>query len=466
MRLALTGLLFIAPAAISATNTEKEWLKANIPAQWSSDSVPAYFGAEADVNNTRWWESFDDPVLDSLIAIGRHNNYDVAMAARRIGIARQELQQARSAYYPTLGVDAGWTRSQASGRMAGRSGQSATTSYFSAAATMSWEIDVFGKVSRQVKAAKAQVHLSATEYGGAMLTLDGEIATTYIDLLVRRAQLAVAQRHAESQEHILEITETRHRTGLVSKLDVSQAKTMYFSTTAQIPLLEAGIAADYNALAVLLGTTAEKLPAEVYAQHDLPVHYHLLGVGVPAELLRRRPDIVSAERNIDIAAARLGIAKSAYLPSLSLQASIGTAAHDLRDMFSGQSMTYSIAPTLSWTIFEGFGRRAASAEAQLALENEVDNYNLTILSAIEEVRSAMARYRATLSYIERTEQVVANSEESVRISLDQYKSGLTDFYNVVEAQLNYLTYQNSLISAKGDALTALVDLYKALGGGF
>lgn len=219
-------------------------------------------------------------------------------------------------------------------------------------------------------------------------------------------------------------------------------------------------------MAVLLGTTKDNLPEGLYADCVLPDHYPMPALGAPIDLLRRRPDIVAAERSIEVAVASLGIARSAYLPSLSIAASAGTEAHSFGDLFSGPSFSYSIAPTLSWTLFDGLSRRAATLEARQELENEVENYNLTVITAIEEVRTAIARYKATQEYISRTAKVVENSEEAVRLSLDQYKQGLTGFYNVAEAQLNYLTYQNSLVSARGNALTALIDLYKALGGGY
>ncbi|MDE6041873.1 MAG: TolC family protein, partial [Muribaculaceae bacterium] len=182
--------------------------------------------------------------------------------------------------------------------------------------------------------------------------------------------------------------------------------------------------------------------------------------------LRRRPDIIEAENNIEVAAGSLGIAKRDYLPSLSIEASVGTQAHRFGDLFTGPSFTYTVAPTLSWTIFSGFGRNAAMAEAKQNLELQIDNYNLTVLTAVEEVRNALCKYTATLKYIDAIKEVVHSSQESVNLSLDLYKQGLSNFTNVVDAQLNLLSYQNTLISARGDALTALVDLYKALGGGW
>ena len=463
LKLVIASFVCVVCAGTALSVEGDTWLRAGLAKEWGADSTALALGDDV---NRHWWQSFDDPLLDSLIMIGERNNYDVSIAARRIDIARSALKQTQSAYYPQIGLSLGWNRTRTSGRIESNRGVAETVSYFDGTANMSWEIDVFGKIRAQSRRGAAQVKVSSAEYAAAMLSLDAEIASTYIGLLVSRAQLDIAMLHSERQKHILDRTETRHRTGLVSKLDVAQAATLYYSTTASIPMLEASIEASCNSLAVLLGTTREGLPAGVFEPHAIPGHYQLVGVGAPLDLLRRRPDIIAAERNIDVAAASLGVARSAYLPSLSISASIGTQAHAFGELFSGPSFAYSVAPTLSWTLFDGLARRAATASARQSMELEIDNYNMTVLTAVEEVRNAMARYSATLVYIDRISKVVENSEEEVRLSLDQYKQGLTDFYNVVEAQLTNLSYQNSLVEAKGNALTALISLYKALGGGY
>lgn len=331
---------------------------------------------------------------------------------------------------------------------------------------MSWEIDVFGKVRAQVNHDKKQMQLSSAEFDGAMLTVQASIATAYFTLLMHRAQLALANEHVASQKQLLSITEKRYKTKLVSKLDVAQASTLYYGTESSIPALESSIEADYNAIAVLLGLERQNLPSGIYEDAELPTARRYVLSDIPADMIRRRPDVVAAEKSIDVAAAALGIAKSEYLPSLSLQASAGTAAHNIGDVFDRQAFTYTVAPTLSWTIFDGFGRRAATASARENMKYEVDNYNMTVIEAVQEVNNALSAYNATLRYIDLVQKAVDSSHESVVLSLDRYKQGLTDFYNVVEAHLSYLTYQNNLVSARGQVLANLIDLYKSLGGGF
>ena len=289
-------------------------LHVKMASAWPGDSTFQHSAADY----SRWWQTFDDKLLDSLITIGEANNYDLAAAAKRIDIARTQLRVARGGYSPVIGVSAGYTRDRQSGRIEGSTGEASTLSYFNAGATMSWEIDVFGKIRAQVNHAGKAVKVSAAEYAGAMVALEAEIASTYITLMVQKQQLEVAREHTEHQAHILNITEVRHNTGLASKLDVAQAQTLYYSTIASIPLLEASIEKSYNALGVLTGLGREGLPSSIYSTSALPDHYQLAPLSAPVEILHHRPDIVEAERNIELAAAELGIARSAYLPSLSL----------------------------------------------------------------------------------------------------------------------------------------------------
>ena len=198
----------------------------------------------------------------------------------------------------------------------------------------------------------------------------------------------------------------------------------------------------------------------------LPPYMQIVSTGIPMDLLRRRPDVVEAECNLALYAAELGIAKKDFLPVLSLDASVGTSAHAIGDLFSHDSFTYSIAPTLSWTIFDGMTRKYNVATAKENMEIGIQNYNLTVLQAVTEADNAMYAYLRTLDEIEKTEAAVNASRESLDLSIDLYKRGLAAFTNVIDAQIDYLTYAGSLIESQGQALDNLVTLYEALGGGW
>ncbi len=439
---------------------------------WLTDSLS---GHQSEGNSTitttlpsedAWWRNFNDPLLDSLMAQGEANNFDLIQAARRMEIASLAIKEARSGYYPTVGVSAGWSASRVSGAMSGSHVPASASSGFSAGLSMSWEIDLFGKISSKARQQKALYNASRADYNWAMLSLCSQIASAYFDLRIYQAQLEVTRRHIESQLKVVKITEAREEAGISSMLDVSQAYTVYYSTIASVPALETSIHTTINAIAVLVGAEPGSLNAILEPAAPVPSYNMIVTWGVPMELLRRRPDVVAAEMQIQAGAEALGIARKDYLPSLTLNGSIGTGAHNPADLMKDNSFTYSIAPTLSWTVFDGLSRRYNVATAREQMQISIDAYNLALLGAVQEADNSIFTYTKSLQYIEDTQRVVDSSTKSLNLSVDLYKRGLSQFYNVVEAQTNVLNYENNLINARGQALQALVSLYKALGGGW
>lgn len=414
----------------------------------------------------RWWKEFGDPTLNLLINRAESNNYNVAAAMKRIQLAKKEMDLTKSGYYPTLGISAGWSGSQVAGASANTVVPSSRSSSYSLGLNMSWEIDVFGRIKRQLDADKAAVNVSRADYDAVMVSLCADVAKTYMQLRTYQMQYQVAQEHIKSQERVLKITEARQEAGIGDMLEVTQAKIVLYSTQSSIPALESSIRTTANALAVLTGVYPAELVPELLKPGVLPKDMGMPAVGVPVDLLRRRPDIVEAEAQLAQYAAMIGVAKSDFLPVLSLDGSIGTSAHNIKNMFGAHSLDYSIGPKLSWTIFDGMARNVKVAEAKIQLEEATDNYNLTVLNAIEEVENAISRYNGTLKEIEYLNNLIDQSKKSLELSLDLYKQGLTAFSNVVDAQQSYLEYQNSLVSSRGNALSQLVNLYQALGGGY
>ena len=218
---------------------------------------------------------------------------------------------------------------------------------------MSWEIDVFGSIRKRVKAQKENFAASKEEYAAVMVSLASEVASAYINLRELQQELEVVNKNVASQEEVLKITEVRYNTGLVAKLDVAQAKSVLYSTKASIPQLEAGINQYITTLAVLLGMYPQEIRPVLETTGTLPDYMEPIGVGMPVDLLLRRPDVRSAERSVNAQAALLGASKSDWLPKIFLKGSFGYAARDLNDLVKSKSMTYEIAPSLSWTIFSG-----------------------------------------------------------------------------------------------------------------
>lgn len=399
-----------------------------------------------------WWKSFEDSTLDSLISMGIDNNFDVAQALHRREIARLAIRQTQSGYFPTLDVSAGYSRS--------RNGREKDANTFSAGATLNWELDVFGRITSQVKAKRAAYNASRADYVATMVSIASDIASYYINYLVLRNEIAVAREHIESQKRVVKIAEARHEAGLVSKLDVAQAKTVLFSTEATLPALQSRASQTLNALATLLGVYASDIAPMIKDDAKLPAYLRILPVGIPANLLRRRPDIAEAEAQLAQNAAEIGMAKKDFLPVLSLRGSVGWEG----DKFNSDHFAYSIAPTLSWTIFDGGSRKYALAQAKEQMMASIDAYNLTVMTAYTEVENAMTSYYAAVETYGLYDEVFKQSRESFDLAIDQYKEGLAAFTNVVNAQIDWLNCANSLVESRGDALIALIDLYKALGG--
>lgn len=452
-----------APTAGARQNDAADWLEHPIDTTWPVYSDSAQTAATSDA---RWWERFEDSVLDSLVSQGLANNYDIAMATRRIEMARDRVGQARAGYYPTVGLSAGYTRSRQSGDMITPGGRATTTGYWSLGANLSWEIDIFGRVRAQVQEGQRNVKVSRAERAGVKVSLEAEIASDYIQLRVLQAQLEVARQHSESQLAAKHIAEARFDTGLASMMDVDQANQVYYSTIASIPRLESQIHNTVNAIATLLGVTPGELRRQLDPIRPIPHYIQLVATGVPMDLLRKRPDVVQAEEQIGVCASQLGIARKDWLPKLTLQGTVGVDAHNAGDLFKHNSFGYSIVPTLSWTLFDGFARKYNIAEARQQMLNAIDSYNNTVITAVNEVDDALSTYFSSLHYIKALEDVVKASSQYDSRSLDNYKNGLSPYINVAQAQMSYLESMNTLIVAKGDALNALITLYKALGGGW
>ncbi len=445
--------------SLSALSSEAQTIE--LPERWQY--MPEY--VQTSPTDDSWWTQYGDTTLSRLIALAEANNYNASAAMKRIEVARRQIASARAALYPSLDVSAGWNRSMTAGAVSSPVAGSHTDSYFNVGATVNWEIDVFGRVAAKTKAAKAGVGVSRAEYDGVIVSLCADVASAYFELRTCQEQYRVAVDHIASQEKVVKMTEARLEAGLANALEVSQAKTVLYTTQASLPALESSIRTTANSIAVLTGVYPAELVPELLNAQTLPPAPPLLTPSMPVELLRRRPDVVEAEMQLAQYAAQVGVAKKDFLPVLSLTGSIGTSAHKAGDLFGAHSLEYSIAPTLSWTVFDGFARSNAVAEARLQLEAATEEYNMTLLTAVEEVENAVSNYNAAIDRVKMLKSVVEESERSYNLAVGLYRDGLSDFINVINSQLTFLENQNSLAAANGNVYSAQVAIYKALGGG-
>ena len=444
---------------------------ADAQSRFLADSVPQTWQMTQQIYQTlptddAWWKTFNDPTLDSLINRAVANNFNVAAAIKRIELARKVIQETRSSYFPTLSASAGWNDAQQSGAISKHKVAATRSSYFSLGASMNWEIDVFGRVAANAKAKKAAYNVARADYDAVMVSLCANVATAYMQLRTCQEQLAVANAHIESQEKVVKLTEARYDADLGDMLDVTQAKIVLYNTQSSLPSLKSEIRTLMNSLSILLGEYPDHLIFSLDNYTLMPEYTQTVEAGVPSDLLRRRPDIVEAEMQLAEYAANIGVTKKDFLPTLSLTGSIGTEAHGVDGLFGEHSLSYSIAPQLSWTIFDGLARNYRTQEAKLQFEAAIDDYNLTVLNAVKEVDNALLDYNSTLESIDLQKKVVEQSKKSMDLSVDLYKSGLTAFSNVVDGQMSWLESQNTLVELEGKALTDLVAIYQALGGGW
>ena len=460
-RIRFVFLLLWVSWGVNAQQTEKIQF-ASLPENWLEND--ALFQQVLPVDD-QWWMVFEDTTLDSLISLAVERNPSVLMAINRMDMAKANLGIARSAFYPTIDLNAGWTRQQSSGNM-GTGNPQGWNSNFQSSLDMSWQVDVFGNIRMKAKAQKENYAATREEYNAAMVSLCAQVAQTYFNLREMQQELDVLKRNAMSQEAVVKITEVRYNTGLVAKLDVAQAKSVYYSTLASIPSTESSIAQYMNTLAVLLGLYPQEVVETLSVPRPLPDYMEPVGVEMPAQLLLRRPDVRAAERQVNAQASLLGAAKTDWFPSFFLNGSLGYSSQDLRDFTRKKSMTWSIAPSMKWTIFNGSERVNNIRLQRAQLDETINQFNNTVLTAVQEVENAMNAYKNSIKQIVACREMVNQGKEAFDLSLDLYKQGLSPFQNVLDAQRSLLTYENSLVKAKGYSLICLVQMYQALGGGW
>ena len=455
------SLLLFLSTVTAVGQTANRYLKAPLPNGWEENGE--VFQQTLPVDD-HWWKSFGDSKLDSLIVLAVDRNYSVAMAINRIAAARANLWAERGNFFASIGLNAGWPRQETTGTTS--SIPQTTEHYYDASLSMSWEIDVFGSIRKRVKAQKENFAASKEEYTGVMISMAAEVASAYINLRELQQDLEVVNKNCASQEEVLKITEVRYNTGLVAKLDVAQAKSVLYSTKASIPQLEAGINQYITMLAVLLGMYPQDIRPVLEPVGTLPDYMEPIGVGMPVDLLMRRPDVRSAERSVNAQAALLGASKADWLPKVFLKRSCGYAARDFKDSTKSKCMMLEIAPSMSWTLFSGGQLVNATRLAKAQLDESINQFNQTVLTAVQETDNAMNSYRNSIKQIVALREVRNQGIETLKLSLELYKQGLSPFQNVLDAQRSLLSYENQLVQAQGSSLLQLITLYKALGGGW
>jgi NodT family efflux transporter outer membrane factor (OMF) lipoprotein len=330
----------------------------------------------------------------------------------------------------------------------------------------SWEVDVFGGVRRSIEAAQGDLEASVADYQDVLVSLLAEVALNYVEARTFQTQLHVAEENLKAQAETLQLVEWRLAAGLVSSLDVEQAKANLENTRSQLPRLRSNIEAAKNRLAILLGIFPGMLEAQLAARRRIPEAPLEVAVGVPAEVLRRRPDVRRAERQLAAQTARIGVATADLYPKFSLPGSIGLEAFSFNHLFSTASRAWSLVGGIAWTVFRG-GAIRQNIEVQNALQEQfLQQYETTILIALEDVENALTAFAEEHERRDALMEANQAAQRAAELARDQYASGLIDFQTVLDAERTVLSFQDQVAQSEGQVTSNLISLYKALGGGW
>jgi multidrug efflux system outer membrane protein len=421
----------------------------------------------------RWWTAFDDPLLNSLVDRAVQSNLDLRVAEARIREARASRTVIAAGPWPTLGSYGAYSRSRSSENALNFPSQGGGTpniklerNLFDTGFDANWEIDVFGGVRRRVEAADATVE--ATEYNrrDVLVSLLGDVAKNYIDLRGAQRRLAVARANLKTQQDSLDLTRVRFDAGLASDLDVARAEAQINATAAQIPLIESALKQAAYSLDLLLGLSPGALWSELEKEMAIPNLPAEVLVGLPSDLLRRRPDIRVAERQLAAATAQIGSAVAELFPKFSLTGIYGLQSISASDWFTGGSRYWSIGPTVTWPIFDA-GRIRANIEIRNAQQEQaLYQYEQTVLGALGDVEKSLVNYAQEQVRYRSLNDAVAANRRAVEMANELYIRGLNDYLNVLDAQRALYITETEQAQSEATMAANLVALYKALGGGW
>ncbi|MGD9947192.1 MAG: efflux transporter outer membrane subunit [Desulfobulbus sp.] len=432
----------------------------DMPAAWRVSEKEA-----KDLAGTDWWRQFNDPVLNTLISNALRENKDLLIATARIeefvgrfGIVRADL-------YPQVGAGAEYSRQRITELGDNRlsQGYKSTTDNFSATLNAGWEIDLWGRIRRSTEAAKAQLIASEEGRKAVILSLVSNVASAYINLRALDRQLEISRNTAKSRGASYRIFEERFAGGVISDLELSQNRSQYEEALARIPSLEKAVALQENGLSVLLGRN----PGPIARGKNIDQ----LGVpgivaGLPSDLLERRPDIRQAEQELIAANAEIGVAKAAYFPAISLTGTLGSASGDLGDLFKGPAKIWSYSAPVTLPIFTA-GKIAGSVKAAEAMQQQaLIGYRQAVQNAFREVDDALTAHRQTSKQLAIQKSQVMSLRQYSDIARLRYDNGYTDYLSVLDAERSLFNAELSYTETQGTLHQSLVNLYKAVGGGW
>jgi outer membrane protein, multidrug efflux system len=431
--------------------------ESDLPKQWHNSTAHSQTLDKKALAN--WWTTFNDPQLARLIERSINGNFDLKKALASINEARARRGIAKADYFPKIngGGNVGETYN---GSIDQRN------PHYGLGLDASWEIDIFGRISRSVESTQATMEATEASYQNVMVSLIAEVALNYVQMRTTQAQLMVAEQNLLAQTEIYQLALWRWQSGLNNKLDAEQALSSVEQLTAALPTLKNQIAQNQHQLAVLLGVTPASLNAELAINKPIPTANLKIAVGVPADVLRQRPDIKQAERELAAQTAQIGVATAALYPQFSLSGSIGLEAINASKLFTTAGLLDSLLGKVTFPIFNA-GQIRQTIEVQNAKQEQaLASYETVVLTALKDVENALVGIAQEQQRLEDLNRATQTAQRAMTLARTQYESGLTDFLNVQQTQRTLLSLQEQQVSSQGQVSTYLISLYKALGGGW
>ncbi|MBC8746284.1 multidrug efflux system outer membrane protein [Paraburkholderia sp. WC7.3g] len=431
--------------------------------------VPATYrfaqGEAAGIANTAWWEQFQDPVLDQLIATALQDNRDVKVAAARVDEFRGQFVTTRSALFPQLsaGADASRQRVSQEQGVPLPNGVSPIYNQFNASLSVAWEIDLFGKVRRETEAARANLLASEEGRRATILTLVGSVASAYINLRSLDRQLDIAKETVESRAESVRVFEARFHGGEVSQMELAQSQSEYQAARVTVPQIEAQIAQQEDALSVLIG----KNPGAILRGRELAqMGTPQIPEGLPSDLLERRPDLLEAEQALVAQNALIGAARALYFPSISLTGLFGSVSTQFSNLFTGPARVWSFAGSVAQPIFTAGNITGQVHQAEARQQEALYSYEKSIQVAFQEVEDALVSVQKTHQALDAQNLQVEALHTYAHLARQRYEGGYTSYIEVLDAERSLFNAQLTYTQTQGAVLTAFVTLYKAMGGGW
>lgn len=436
----------------------------SVPDQFSSAVQPNIGEGEVIA---QFWTLLNDPVLDRLVSDALAANKDLAQAAGNLQASRAAARLTGFDAFPTITAGGFYSRSLVSGdQLPGATREQRTLDTYDAGFDATWELDLFGRVRRSNQAARAEVGAAEATLRDAIVSVTAEVARNYCVLRGLQDQLAVAERNEANQRQTLQLTQVRLDAGRGTQLDVSRAAAQLATTEATIPPLRTAIATTIHRLSVLTGRQPEVLVPELAASRPMPTLPPLNAIGGPEALLRRRPDVRIAERNLAAATARIGVSVADLFPRITFIGSAGYDAGTWRDLGSAASQTYSLGPSITWAAFDLGRVRARIHVARAATDIALAAYEGAVLNALEDTENSLVAYGESQRREGTLERAATHSTTAARLARQRFEGGLSDFLSVLQAERDALAAEDSLAQGRAQTATSLIAVYKALGGGW